>query len=154
MEPGHSEELMLPKTKPTVSFPLSCGASPPATTPFSPTHSSMHSSHKHNSGLPDGLGIYKLIEVDTCPEAAPTGVDQSAVDRQQQQSNKNTPRGSSWLRVHREEGRELAGKLPEGEMPQLCLTKTPREGHPELGGNLTKDMRETHSLVFPWGGGR
>lgn len=94
------------------SLPLSCGASPPATTPFSPTHSSMHSSHKHNSGLPDGLGIYKLIEVDTRPEATPTGVDQSTVDRQQQQSNKNTPRGSSGLRVHREGAENLLGSFP------------------------------------------
>lgn len=154
MEQGHPEELMLPRTKPTVSFPMSCGASPPATTPFSSTHSSMHSFHKHNSGLTDGLGIYKLIEVDTCPEATSSGMDQSTVDRQQQQSNKNTIRGSSWLRVHREGARELAGKLPEGELLQLCLTKREGEGRPELGGNLNKDLRENHSLVFLWGGGR
>lgn len=64
------------------------------------------------------------------------------------------PRGSSWLRVHREGARELVGKLPEGEMPQLCLPKRVGGGHCELRGSLNKALRKNHSLLLPRGGGR
>lgn len=109
MEQRCSEEHTLPKTKLTVSFPPSSGASPPATVPSSFTYSIHSSTNMYWTRL------YKFIGVDICPQGTPSGMGRSPIDRQPQY---NVSVKKKVLRTYQ---REAHGSGFEGRGPESFL---------------------------------
>lgn len=83
--------------------------------------------------------------------ASPAAMDRSAVGRPHNKVVR-THQGELEAQGARGGARELPGKLPEGEVLQLCLTKREGAGHPELGGNLIRDTERIPAGVsVGWG---